>query len=445
MIAVERRVQRVETQSPEISELPLSSTFPINPEISFRRTNSERSWDDPDLMTEAQLDYYQTENLICFLCEFAGKVPYKKIPGVLTDKGELRICNLDVVRLAENSVRAASPEWVTRFRSEEIGWKKALNAIELGANQVHIVSPPAIADYMLTCSLHIDNHDESLDGRPVQQIISRFDETMDSLSVSRRVFDTLANEAQDPTRGGQFEVAEDFLEHPICSQSTSAESLTRTLQTLGITDHDIAYSDSFEREIRQTLKPMIDSYLFLMKAASKWDPHGSQEERSQFEQAHTMLDHELQTIFSFAKKIAKEVKAKLAGARMSEISIRDILGLHGHDQEQYYQYVDWIMYHEPPVITGGTQCPSANSSSSYTSIMYDPFSTMSSTSPGQFFHSLFTSSDSFWKGLKAKEKYKFDREGTCQGCRKTHNEVGLLGPCYVCRGCQRDFDSGKRK
>lgn len=37
-------------------------------------------------------------------------------------------------------------------------------------------------------------------------------------------------------------------------------------------------------------------------------------------------------------------------------------------------------------------------------------------------------------------KYKFDKEGECRACRKSHIKVGRLGPCLICKGCQVKFD-----
>ncbi len=43
------------------------------------------------------------------------------------------------------------------------------------------------------------------------------------------------------------------------------------------------------------------------------------------------------------------------------------------------------------------------------------------------------------------KKYKFDNEGTCNECGKSHKIVGLLGPCLVCRSCQIEYDAGRKK
>lgn len=34
--------------------------------------------------------------------------------------------------------------------------------------------------------------------------------------------------------------------------------------------------------------------------------------------------------------------------------------------------------------------------------------------------------------------YTFDNEGTCRGCNKSSDEVGKLGPCFVCRQCDKN-------
>jgi hypothetical protein len=110
-------------QSPEwIPELPIESTFPLGPEIKFRSTNREKHWEDPDKLTPEQVEYYQRENLICFLCEFAGKVPYKKIPGILTEDGRFKICNMDVLDLAKNSAQAQGAG--SREEAEYVGGLK---------------------------------------------------------------------------------------------------------------------------------------------------------------------------------------------------------------------------------------------------------------------------------------------------------------------------------
>lgn len=47
--------------------------------------------------------------------------------------------------------------------------------------------------------------------------------------------------------------------------------------------------------------------------------------------------------------------------------------------------------------------------------------------------------------LEVKEKWVFNKEGNCKSCTKSHEKVGKLGPCMVCKNCQKDYDNGIKK
>lgn len=64
------------------------------------------------------------------------------------------------------------------------------------------------------------------------------------------------------------------------------------------------------------------------------------------------------------------------------------------------------------------------------------YARMSQPFPGSF---------KFREKTKNKYKYEFNKKGVCKKCKKPNSEVGLLGPCYVCRTCQNKYDSGEYK
>ncbi len=343
-----------EPTNEHIGELPLESTFPLDPEIQFRSLNRLKSELDPEFLTPAQVDYYQKENLICFLCEFAGKVPYKKIPGIITDEGNLKICNMDVLKMAEKSARIQGQG--SREESEYYAWQKAIDGIQMGANRIDIVSPPAIADYMLAFSLQVADFDPHLGGKPVIQVVSRLDEDMNSLEISKKVYRSLANNAGYSVDDDVFDRAEDFITNPIIHVTQDTDSLARAIASIGINQEEIEYSEQYEQEIREALEPMIQEYLRQVEELSMFDSSGWP-----YEEKKHALDSHLKTMFSFAKRIGRELQESPADLGTFQ-RVRDIIQLQEVDPHLYYAQAELIRQSERAMITGGTSCPSINSS-----------------------------------------------------------------------------------
>jgi|GEM_PF-3169374 len=341
-----------------IEPLPLESTFPLGPEIRFRALNAERQLHDPEYLTPEQADYYQRENLICFLCEFAGKVPSKKIPGIFTRKGDLRICNLDVLEMAAKSARIKGPD--SREASEFEGYQKVVAGLKFGANRIDIVSPPQLANYMLSFSLEVGDYDYTLEGRPVSQIVTRLDEDMRTLDVSRRVFGALAQNAMMPNYADKFTRPEDFISNPIISNTQTVGNLDRAVALIGISQNEINYSEQYERELRLSLAPMVNHYLELIKELSTISEGGLE-----FQNGFDELDYTLQTMFSLAKKLSEDMKST---SRFPPRSVRDIVALRSTDPAQYYLEAAKMAQEYRPEIVGGTSCPASVNSSSVNQI-----------------------------------------------------------------------------
>lgn len=53
--------------------------------------------------------------------------------------------------------------------------------------------------------------------------------------------------------------------------------------------------------------------------------------------------------------------------------------------------------------------------------------------------SRFGETDVFNKEQEDDDEYRFDKDGTCDVCGKSSEEVGKLGPCYICAGCDKDL------
>ena len=387
--------------SPELfAELPLESTFPLDPEIEFRALNRIKNEADLDYLTPEQVNYYQKENLLCFLCEFAGKVPYKKIPGIITDSGQLKICNMDVLQMAEKAVSITGEG--SREESELIGWQKAIDSIQWGANRVDIVSPPAIADYMLTFSLQVDGYDPRIGGRPVSQIVLRRDENSDSLETSRDIYNSLAHNAGIVHGADHFARPEEFITNPIVHYTKDTDSLARAVASVGVDEEDIIYSERFEGEIREVLDPMIQDYLRQVEELSHFDsPH--RQEWPYEEKKHALKDH-LQMMFSFAKRISKEMQSNYRNTDAGQ-TVRDIMKLQTIDPMQYYAHAEVIRQSERATITGGTSCPSVNSATTMQDL----------SALGESGLSFNTAIQSFING---ENKTKKTLDCTCPNCEK---------------------------
>lgn len=416
-----------------IEELSLDSTFPLEPEIDFRRQNHLLLPETESYLTPEQVDYYQRENLICFLCEFAGKAPYKKIAGMYTDRGELKICNMDLIKMAEKAYQIAGPG--SREEGELIGLYKALGGIQKGMNRVDIVSPPKVADYTLVFSLQVGDYDPALGGRPLHEVISRRQEDMHSLDTSRAIYYNLATEAGVENQSHTFSSSRGFIANPILQRADNPHSLGRAIANIGVSPNQVAFSEAYEAAIREDLGSMIEEYLMKVNTLSHLRADSpNPAEQSWYKRGLADLQDHLETIFSSAKRIRRETREGRPSAQ-GNMRMADIIQLRNHDHLAYAAYMNQIKQQERAVITGGTSCPSLNSAS-VTGIMAD-FGARG-FSPESFFHA-FTHADN------SGETNRYDRVEknaciTCPLCQNTRNNKtyykGNKVVGYECGGCK---------
>jgi hypothetical protein len=383
---IERSERVAPPRTPErrhtIDKLSLDSTFPVEPELQYRRENRLRSPADDNFLTGEQVAYYQKENLVCFLCEFAGEVPYKKIPGIYDNNGRFKICNMDLIQMAENAYRVTGPG--SREEKELMGLYKMLGAVSRGeANRIDIVSPPKIADYMLTFSFMLGDYDPQLGGRPFHEVISNRAEDMYSLQTSRRIYSKLARQGGVEDRSASFRSTDDFISEPIMYNTSDNHSLDRAIQNIGIDTNDIAFSERYEREIRLSLDAMMDDYLRHVDSLSYLDVSSTdRDSQILYLRQKKALEEKRDEIFSFAKRIARELRNPVQHHE-ARINVADMVRIRDYDPYAFAIFAAHVRQQERAVITGGTSCPSVNSSASTSgSSMF----AQSGMSPESFFH-----------------------------------------------------------
>lgn len=422
------RAERAPSPTPErhtIEELSLDSTFPIEPEVNYRRKNRLLAPESPDFLTDQQVEYYQRENLVCFLCEFAGEVPYKKIPGMYTDRGELKICNMDLIKMAENAYRVTGPG--SREEKELTGLYKMLGAVSRGeANRIDIVSPPKIADYMLTFSFQLGDYDPQLGGRPFHEVVSNRPEDMYSLQTSREIYARLARQGGVEDKSPAFQSANDFIAAPIMYNTPDTHSLARSIETIGIDTSEIAFSERFEHEIRTSLSGMMAEYLAQVDTLSYLDGQSNDlVTQKLYNRQKKALEEKRDEIFSFAKRIARELRNPVQ-PNETRTNIADMIRIREEDPYMFAILAARVREQERAVLTRGTLCPSVNSSGGSTAMGMFAEAGMS---PESFFHSA--------ENQKMKDKITINCPSCNCECTYTRKEVARKGK-LECKGTMPD-------
>lgn len=335
------RVNVLNYQETENKQATIYDHYDISNEAKFLRK--------AEGLSLAEKQFYIRENILGFLGEYVGKIPYKRISYILKD-GRLTYAGLNAMDSywkTANLAGQGSREWY-----ETLGMDAVQQALESGyngmkVNQAAIISPPKNANYGLVFNFSDQGFDSVLQGNLIHEYILRYDETKGEVENSRKIASGLSFEEL----GDRFTTAEDFLQSPILSFSRdSSAELERILRIMGFDEHSLEDSLQFEQAILQDtrISAWTDKYFKGITELSGLEK-GSAE--------YSLVKGELEVLLAGIYNRAKDIKA---GAKLKEhfpstaskIAIVDPIFENPWEELDYYA-------HKRPVSISGGSCPTA--------------------------------------------------------------------------------------
>lgn len=292
-------------------------------------------------------EFYVRENVLRFIGEFVGKVPYTQI-SYLNDGRTLTFGGLPIhdsyKKAAQLAGRDSREQFETDgfktihdfFTSEKYDGRKEENKIAWW------ISPSKIANYGFVF-MFTDDYSLEL-GKPiVREYILRYSEPLGSVTKSNEVLSSIGVIPTD------FHRPEEFLQKPLFKYSHELpEDVARTLNILGVDAQSIAQSSRFEQLARTKLAPWIDLYTRgIIQTAEELSQHNI----SATEQKVLLhiRETELKTLLTAIYNMAQEIET-------DNIMSQTPLPYQNGDQ---FIAAAITMYgrNKQAVVTGGGSCP----------------------------------------------------------------------------------------
>lgn len=376
--------------------------------------------------------YYVKENLLSYFEEFAAEIRIKKLSGVIKDTGEMEILGTNVTDMYNHSAELAGLG--SREDRERNGLNQIISGILAGNNRVIWTSPPKLADYGFVFTFIAEEHDEKLGGRPFRELLLRYDEPFDSIERSREIYNTIKERTGTPAADSDsLQTADDFLDNPLVYAHTQYEDLHDLYKLLDITGQDAEKSELFRRKLEPYIEPMMEEYTSLLRQLSQYELSTRSEQITMLEDQCKVL---IGGMFNTARIVNRTFESDMKSAEDQEVEqeLLQHLAQPMESRDRMYDYAQQLAHYEELTITGGTNCPVTRAAGN---------------TELQFLQSLSEGFDWIWSSqvtglpnsLSSEKNWKFDKTGVCRACGGGHESVGLLGPCLVCRKCQKEFDA----
>ena len=322
---------------------------------SYRPINDAERLQDLKHLSPEQKEYYIHENVISYLEEFVGNISVKKLAGILKNDGTLTMLGADVTDMYKHSAQLAGIG--SREDKEKQGLDQITAQINQGANRALWISPPKLADYGFVFTFVADEYDERLNGRPIREMLLRYDEEFHSVEQSTRIYRAIQEQvAPDLPLISTFLNYEDFLANPIIYQSQSNFDLSFLPKAVGISADDIERSEVFRKNILPKISPFLQRYSALIQEMSQLNLHSDSENIHHLEEEAQLM---IGAMFNTARAVER---------LMNEDHVN--LEQYHRDQELMREFDDpWLSQEmmmfaanrafqtESLTILGGSNCP----------------------------------------------------------------------------------------
>lgn len=196
-------------------------------------------------LPEEDIRFYINQNVLRFLGEFAGEIPYTKISLSLEQQG-LEFAGIRTLPIYARAAAIAGDG--SREQNEWIGYKQIEKALLDGKNGVSWISPPKDWNYGFV--FHFEKDPGS---KRVYEYIVRYSEQGGSVQASQDLLTALS-----PKLFFTNEAA--FLHNPLTSDQ-SYLTFKAILTSLGVEEEDIQRSRRFEYILGMRLSSTIDEYI----------------------------------------------------------------------------------------------------------------------------------------------------------------------------------------
>lgn len=341
--------------------------------------------------------FYLQENVMKFLGEFVGEVPYTKI-SYLLKPGVLEFGGINIARVYQEAA-----EFAGTGSREDIDWqgfqKIQHQFVEGEDNIAYWVSPPKIADYSFTFIM-------AKNGQRVDEYMLRFDETRGKLDKS--------NQIQKMLTGQTYEKTEDFIKNPTTYFSPNVGlNLQTLLAVTGLDTREIQDSFKFEERVKSVLLPWINLYAErILELAEDTDLTVAD-----FSECEKELEVLLAAIYNKAHDLKDGLDVLLPGVSLDG-------QLQAPGERAFYNV--WAIHeaaNSRSLKVAGGDCP----------VSKEKGNNFGFVSGGEIIENL--KAGNTVENLYKKETESWDYErGTCAICEKTTE----IGPCSkMCRDCEK--------
>ena len=265
-------------------------------------------------LPEEDVRFYIRQNVLRFLGEFAGEIPYTRISLMLGPHG-LEFAGIRTSPIYARSAEIAGEE--SREQNELKGYQKIEKTLLDGENGATWISPPLYGDYGFVFHFEKDPTSQRVD-----EYIVRYPEQRGSVQTSQELLSSLS-----PILFYSNEAA--FLRNPLVTTSSSP-ALEAILVSLGVEEADIQRSKKYEYLLEMRLSSVIDEYI---DCILKKDENGAKKI--------------LIACFNYAKALKGELDS------MSLFSINRL------STPTQHEGVSWLIAYystNSPLVTGGS-CP----------------------------------------------------------------------------------------
>jgi len=359
----------VNSENPPInttfSSVVLDHSYEVDPyALSDRQTEPQSIFDSYSVVNDAERlkklahlspreqSYYISENILSFLEEFVARIKVKKIAGVLKDDGSMEILGVNVSDMYRYSAQLTGPgsrEWYERKGLDMIS-----KQFTEGKNRALWFSPPKMANYGFIFAFIADEYNQKIGGRPLRELLLRYDETISSCEKSTTIYDQMKERiGLNAPSACNFETPEDFLSSPLIYQHDSFEDIKSLYNAVGVSATDAVHAEVFRKKILPKIQPWIDAYVHIVQEMKIYDLDAENARRLALKNKAELL---LGAIFNTAKIIHRQDN-KSTAQDQKQLAMFDRSSEWDRDftltmAESMYRYEN-----VQTAIIGGSNCP----------------------------------------------------------------------------------------
>ena len=314
----------------ETQEKNIFNYYSIDNEVTFIQNTKD--------IPPGQQRFYLEENVVRFLAEFVGKVPYTTVPYSLSSEG-FDYAGMNVMSSYEKGVHFGGE----REKAEINGFEKIVTEMKTALQtQKDIpasfwISPPKNCDYGFVFALVPDAN------KRIREYVLRYDEPRTSLVTSNYLMNLLG----DTT----YQNADEFLRHPLFfNRNTADEILDIVMSTIGIDDSKIKQSKQFEHSTKSTLQSGIDMYVDTITQATQTSDNTDLIIRSKLI---------LIQLYKDAQRIQNEIESQTITTNSADYyETVTPIPLYHSTQLDYAAVLANITLDQGPIVANGGSCPS---------------------------------------------------------------------------------------